>query len=197
MYLHRRGSPEAALVELEHARVTDPLALPVNAIYGSVLADLGRVDDGLDALHDALELDPAHPIAHAVLAHALLGDGRYDEAIRHYEAAAGAVPSSYYAGFLGHAYARAGRISDARFVLGQLEARARGGAHVSPAAMGLILLGIGEHDEAYRRLGEAARQRDVFLTVYGVLSNGPLSGPYIGDKRFQELRASVGLTPSP
>jgi adenylate cyclase len=197
LYLHRRGSPEAALVELEHARVTDPLALPVNAIYGSVLADLGRVDDGLDALHAALELDPAHPIAHAVLAHALLGEGRYEEAIGHYEAAASVVPSSYYAGFLGHAYARAGRTSDARFVLGQLEARARGGAHVSPAAMGLILLGIGEDDEAYRRLGEAARQRDVFLTVYGVLSNGPLSGPYIGDKRFQELRASVGLTPRP
>jgi adenylate cyclase len=195
LYLHRRGSPEAALIELEHARVADPLALVVNALYGSVLVDLGRVDDGLDVLLAALELDPAHPIAHAVLAHALLGEGRYDEAIRHYEAAASAVPNSYYAGFLGHAYARAGRTRDARLVLAQLEARAHGGSHVSPAAIGLILLGIGEHDEAYRWLREAARQRDVFLTVYGVLSNGPLSGPYANDERFQELRASVGLVP--
>jgi adenylate cyclase len=195
LYLHRRGSPEAALAELEHARVIDPLALPVNAVYGSVLVDLGRVDEGLDVLHAALELDPAHPIAHAVLAHTLLGEGRWDEAISHYEAAASAVPNSYYGGFLGHAYARAGRNSDARLVLAQLEARAHGGAHVSPAAMGLILLGLGEPDDAYRWLREAARQRDVFLTVYGVLSNRQLSEPYTNDKRFQQLRTSVGMAP--
>lgn len=195
LHLHRRGKPEAALAELEHARVLDPLALPVNAVYGSVLVDLGRTDQGLAVLHAALELDPAHPIAHAVLAHALLGEGRWDEAIRHYEAAARAVPNSYYGGFLGHAYARAGRTSDARLVLAQLEARARDGAHVSPGAIGLILLALGEEGPAYRRLHEAARQRDVFLTVYGVLSNRSLSAPYASDRRFQELRASVGLTP--
>jgi TolB-like protein/DNA-binding SARP family transcriptional activator len=195
LYLHRRGAPEAALAELEYARVIDPLALSVNAIYGSVLVDLGRVDEGLRALYAALELDPAHPIAHAVLAHALLGEGRGHEAISHYEAASNAVPNSYYAGFLGHAYARTGRISDARRVLGQLETSARGGAHVSPGAIGLILLALGEHDEAYRRLHEAARQRDVFLVVHGVLSNRPLSAPYAHDRRFQELRASMGMTP--
>lgn len=195
LYLHRRGRPEAALAELEHARVIDPLALPVNAVYGSVLVDLGRIDEGLDVLHAALELDPAHPIAHAVLAHALLGEGRWEEAISHYESAASAVPNSYYGGFLGHAYARAGRTSDARLVLAQLEARARSGAHVSPAAIGLILLALGQEDDAYRRLHEAARQRDVFLTVYGVLSNRALSAPYLNDGRFQELRTSVGMTP--
>jgi adenylate cyclase len=195
VYLHRRGRPEAALAELEHARVMDPLALSVNALYGSVLVDLGRFDEGLDVLHAALELDPAHPIAHAVLAHALLGEGRGDEAISHYEAAANAVPNSFYAGFLGHAYARTDRTREARVVLEQLAARARGGAHVSPAAIGLILLGLGEHDEAYRRLHEAAGQRDVFLTVYGVLSNRPLSEPYTHDERFRQLRASVGMRP--
>jgi adenylate cyclase len=199
VYLHRRGKPEAALAELELARVVDPLALPLNALYGSVLVDLGRFDEGVDVLHAALELDPAHPIAHAVLAHALLGAGRGDEAIRHYEAAANVVPNSFYASFLGHAYARTGRIRDARLVLAQLEAaqpEARGdNAHVSPAAIGLILLGLGEHDEAYRRLHEAAGQRDVFLTVYGVLSNRPLSESYADDERFQRLRVSVGLTP--
>lgn len=195
LYLHRRDMPEAALAELEHARVMDPLALPLNAVYGSILVDLGRVDEGLDVLRAALELDPAHPIAHAVLAHALLGEGRWDEAIAHYQAAENAVPNSYYEGFLGHAYARAGRTNEARLVLAQLEARALAGSHVSPAAIGLILLGLGEPDDAYRRLQEAARQRDVFLTVYGVLSNRPLSAPYINDERFQQVRANVGMSP--
>jgi adenylate cyclase len=195
LYLHRRGRREAALAELEHARAVDPLDLPVNAIYGSVLVDLGRIEEGLDVLHAALELDPAHPIAHAVLAHALLGAGRWDEAIVHYEAAANAVPNSYYAGFLGHAYGRSGRIREARQVLAQLEARARSGVHVSPGAVGLILLGLGDDDQAYRRLHEAARQGDVFLTVYGALSNRPLSEPYWGDRRFQQVRASTGMMP--
>jgi adenylate cyclase len=195
LYLHRRGSPEAARVELEHARAIDPLSLPVNAVYGSVLADLGRVGEGVDVLRAALELDPAHPITHAVLGHALLGEGRGEEAIRHYEAAANTVPNSYYAGFLGHAYARAGRTSDARRVLAGLRARAEGGSHVSRGAIGLILLGLGERDEAFRQLHEAALQRDVFLTVYGVLSNRPLSAPYADDARFRQVRASVGLPP--
>jgi adenylate cyclase len=195
VYLHRRGDRAAALAELEYARVMDPLALTLNALYGSVLVDVGRVDEGLAVLRSALELDPAHPITHAVLGHALLGEGRWEEAITHYRAAENAVPNSYYEGFLGHALARAGRTGDARVLLTRMEAQARGGAHVSPAAMGLILLGLGEHDQAYRRLHEAARQRDVFLTVHGVLSNRPLSAPYASDQRFQQLRRSVGLAP--
>jgi TolB-like protein/DNA-binding SARP family transcriptional activator/Tfp pilus assembly protein PilF len=194
LFLHRRGDLDGARMQLEHAREIDPLSLPVNALYGSILADLGRTAEGVQVIRAALELDPAHPIAHAVLAHIHLGEGRIAEAIVHYEVAAATLPNSYYTGFLGHAYGRAGRTTDARRLLDQLRDRAAAGAPVSQGAIGWILLALDEYDEAYRRLENAALQRDVFLTVYGVLSNRFVAGPYLNDARFRHVRGLAGLS---
>jgi hypothetical protein len=44
-------------------------------------------------------------------------------------------------------------------------------------------------------LERAAEERDVFLTVYAVLTNRYLSAPYRNDPRFQQLRRKIGLPP--
>lgn len=80
-------------------------------------------------------------------------------------------------------------------VAAELKARGEAGEHVSPGAIGWILLGLNERDEGYRWLEWAAVERDVFLTIYTVLTNRHLSAPYRDDPRFQRLRRRVGLRP--
>lgn len=187
--------PDDALSQLGVARELDPLSLPITALRGSILAELGQLEEGMRSLHAALDLDSAFPLAHALLGHIHLGEGRTDEAITHYEQALASVPSSYYAGFLGHAYARDGRTADARRILATLEAREESGDYVSQGAIGRILLGLGERDPAFRYLGASARHGDVFQTIYGVLSNRHLSGAFREDPDFRRLRGQVGLAP--
>jgi TolB-like protein/DNA-binding SARP family transcriptional activator len=193
LLLHRQERWDEAIAQLRRARELDPLSLTANAVFASFLGDLGRTEEAVAHLQGTLELEPSFPIAHAVLGHLYLGTGRGDEAIHHYERVAASVPSSFYAGFLGHAYGRTGRTDDARRVLAELEARAGRGEHVSPGAVGWVLLGLGERDEGFRWLERAARQRDVFLTIYAVLTNRYLSEPYRDDPHFQRLRRSAGL----
>lgn len=161
-------------------------------------APRGRLDYALLSHRrgrNALELDPSFPIAHTLLGHIYMGTGRTEEAIRHYERVAEIVPNSFYTGFLGHAYARAGRATDARLLLSDLMARSDRGEYVSPGAIGWILLGLGERDDGFRWLERAAGQRDVFLTIYGVLTNKYLAETFRNDPRFEHIRTIVGLEP--
>lgn len=195
IYLHRQGRWDDAFAQMARARELDPLSLPINALYGSFLGDLGRVDEAIAHLKATLELDSAFPITQAALGHIYMGTERHDHALRHYQRVAELVPVSMYAGFLGHGYARAGRRDDARRVLEQLQAQIARGEYVSPGAVGWIYLGLGEPDEGFRWLERAAEERDVFLTVYAVLTNRYLSAPYRNDPRFQQLRRKIGLPP--
>lgn len=193
VFLHRQARLHDALVQLRVARGLDPLSLPINAMYGSFLGDLGRVEDAVAQLQATLQMDPSFPIAHAMLGHIYMGTGRTDEAVRRYERAAQIVPTSVYAGFLGHAYGRAGRTADARRILRDLHRRAGRNEYVSPGAVGWVHLGLGERDEGFRWLQRAAEERDAFFVIYAVLTNEYLSTPFRDDPRVQRLRRDVGL----
>ncbi|MCA1803700.1 MAG: tetratricopeptide repeat protein [Rhodothermaceae bacterium] len=183
-----------SLIELQIARQQDPLSLTVNAIYGSVLGDLGHTDEAIIQIWKTLELNDSFPIAHAAIAHIYLGNGQTEEAIHHYERVFEIVPSTFYAGYLGHAYARAGRRDEARLLLSQLLDRSGRGEYVSAGAIGWIYLGLEEQDEGFSWLAKAVEQRDVFLTIYGILTNKYLIAPFTGDKRFSELRSKAGIS---
>ncbi|CAN5193525.1 hypothetical protein BH23BAC3_BH23BAC3_14120 [soil metagenome] len=179
---------------LQIARNLDPLSLSVNSIYGLLLGELGLLDEAIQHLKDTMELAP-FPVAHAILGHIYMGNGHINEAIKEYEKVFEIVPTSFYAGFLGHAYARAGRIEDSGDMLSVLIDRSGQGEHISPGAIGWIYLGLGNFDEGYVWLEKAVNQRDVFLTIYGMLSNKYLIAPFIEDDRFKALKSNAGLLP--
>jgi TolB-like protein/DNA-binding SARP family transcriptional activator len=193
VYLHRQGYTERSFLELQIARQMDPLSLPVNSIFGSVLGETGRTDEAIRHLQETLELDETFPLAHAVLAHIYLGTGQPDLAVQHYERAYEFVPTSFYAGFLGHALARAGRTDDARDLLASLTGSYEQGGYISAGAIGWVHLGLGQNKEGYEWFGKAVRQRDVFLTIYGVLSNTFLTSPYKNDPGFIQIRSDAGF----
>jgi eukaryotic-like serine/threonine-protein kinase len=192
IYLHRRGRVLEALEQMGIARQLDPLSLLINALYGHYIMDSGDVHGTIAHLQSVLELEPSFPVTHAVLGHVYLVGGRTDEAILHYERVAELVPTSIYLGMLGNAYARAGRTGDARRIFEQLKARSVRGEYVSPGALGWILLGLDERDEGFRWLEQAVQARDVFLTVYAMLSSPYLAARYQSDPRFKDLRRRIG-----
>lgn len=118
-------SDEAA-VAIQHARDLDPLSPLVFYIEAHAMNVLGRFDRAERAAPQMLELQLDSIAGLWPLAFALAGRGGYDEAVVTGERVVHLSRAPIYVGVLGYAYARAGRHSDARRLLVELEGRADG-----------------------------------------------------------------------
>jgi tetratricopeptide (TPR) repeat protein len=91
--------------------------------------------------------------------------------------------------FLGHAYAKAGKLREARQLLTQLM-RLSQKQYVSSYFLALISLGLGELDQTFAWLEQAYEERSGFLAFVGV---EPMLDELRGDARFVDLLRRVGL----
>jgi tetratricopeptide (TPR) repeat protein len=106
-------------------------------------------DPAIKQLNNALELDPHYVWAHCVLGLIYVLTGRFEEGIRTIETAAQiSGQDSFTLGFLGHAYARAGRTGEARKILEKLKERSQK-IYVLPTYFMWIYLSLGEMDQAF------------------------------------------------
>ena len=94
-------------------------------------------------------------------------------------------------GRLAYAYAAAGRPAEARRVLKELMADARGHT-VSPFAVALVHLGLGGKDEALHWLSRAVDEHATYVASIRV---DPLFDPLRQDPRFARLLARMNLAP--
>jgi len=169
-----------------------------------LLLALGRTDEALRQLRVAEKTDPLSPEVHRYLAFGLISVGRYDEAAGHCEKLTGHTASECMGrarlgqgrigeaiqvlaivgnrGYLGYAYARAGRREEAEKVA----------AEVSPNPFNEALV--------YAGLGDKSRTLDALerMAVLGPVRVGlALSSPEFafvrGDPRVNALRKKVGL----
>jgi eukaryotic-like serine/threonine-protein kinase len=97
--------------------------------------------------------------------------------------------SSFYLAGLAHAYAQAGRRSDAEQVLQVLLERGRQ-LYVSPFDIALIYTALGEKDTAFAWMTKAVAERSTWL-VYSKWE--PRLDPLRSDPRFQDLLRRIGL----
>jgi tetratricopeptide (TPR) repeat protein len=97
--------------------------------------------------------------------------------------------SSFYLAGLAHAYALAGRRSDAEQVLQVLLERGRQ-LYVSPFDIALIYTALGEKDTAFAWMTKAVAERSTWL-VYSKWE--PRLDPLRSDPRFQDLLRRIGL----
>jgi eukaryotic-like serine/threonine-protein kinase len=185
-----RGKVEDGVTAMDRALTLDPLSLIINAANGWLLYYCRNYDGAIARCHTALELDPHFPQAHLWLGWALEQRGRYDEAIAEYqEGATSLAGRAGMLGSLGHAYAAAGRPSEARRVLDELETLARN-RHVPPYETALIHTGLGDHDAALTRLEHALEERSVGMAFLRV---EPRLDPLRSDPRFATLLEKTGL----
>jgi hypothetical protein len=113
-----------------------------------------------------------------------------DQAIAESQKAVGATRGrAFYVPALGHAYAMAGRRSDAEQVLQTLPERANE-SYVSAFDVAVIYTGLGEKDTAFVWLEKAAAERSTFL-AYSKWE--PRLDPLRSDPRFKQLLTRIGL----
>jgi predicted Zn-dependent protease len=95
----------------------------------------------------------------------------------------------WVSGWLGHAYAKAGRRAEAARILSELRDRAAR-EYVLPYSIAIIHIARGEHDEAFKWLDKGFEQRDEQLTMLRV---DPVFAPLRADPRFNDLLRRVRL----
>lgn len=119
--------------------------------------------------------------------------GKFDEAIQEFGQALNDSQNNPYAfGYLGYAYGRAGRNSEAQGVLSKLQELAPQ-RYAPPLANALASLGLGQMDEVFKWLDRAYEERDGHRFAF--LNVDPIFDPLRSDPRFENLLRRVGLPP--
>ena len=212
-YSMAMGRTEASLEASKRGFELDPIDIPLNAHLAWHHLHAGQYDPAIEACRKALELDSNHPTPHWYLGMAYEQKRDYPKAIGEFQIAfvlsggSPAPPSSlarayaiardtlaggnpvYLAG-LGHAYAAAGNVAEARNVLRELEELSKQ-RHVSPFERAVIHAGLGETEQAFAWLEKAYAERAGWL-VY--LQVEPRLAQLRSDPRFGSLARRVGLT---
>ena len=148
---------------LKRAEELDPLSLVIPAVQGWTYFFARQFDEAIVRYRRVLEIDPEFMAAHWFFGQTLAETGRYDESIRELETAIALNgPPARLAGYLGAALGRAGRESEARTKLAELESAARE-HYVPPYFFALIPAGLGERERACDRLEEAWSSGDAML----------------------------------
>jgi tetratricopeptide (TPR) repeat protein len=174
------GSSQKGVAHLKRAVELDPLSASRHLLLSWGYYFGRQFDEALGAIRKAKELDPGGE--HWFLALTLRELGTYEEAIAEFQKAEEQADAGFV-GHLGNAYARAGRVSEAREVLRELKQRfAEEG--VGAYEIALIHGGLGEREQAFEWLERAYEVRDRGLLYLKV---DPPLDPLRSDRRFHEL----------
>jgi TolB-like protein/Tfp pilus assembly protein PilF len=193
-YLSAMGRHDEAFVELQRAAALDPVSFTINYDFGLHFARTGDVARAVDRLQRASELDPSSGFVHHLLGQVYASQRRYGESIAELEKAVALAPSSpQFLAALGHVRALSGDRAAAVQALETLQARARS-AYVSPYALAILHVGLGNKDAALDMLDAAYLERDPWLSILRVQ---PRVQSLHADPRFEALLVKIGLGPTP
>jgi TolB-like protein/tetratricopeptide (TPR) repeat protein len=146
-YLLLFNRADDALAEMRKVQEIDPLTPLWPAWLGWQYLWIEQYDEAIQETNKALELAPNFPTALYVQGCACAGKGMYEQAIELHQKA-GQLSAEWKCG-LGHSYALAGRLEEARQALAELEAD-----HTpwDTWFIALIYVASGEKDQAFRWL---------------------------------------------
>ena len=179
----------------------------------STLIPLGKLDEALRLLEEALRADPLSLDVRRELAMVQIMAGRHEEAIANLERVRAVDPSFPFADlFLARALTFAGRLAEAlplwderkddpgwqawmayAYVVAgrRAEVERMAAAHDdSPFRLVMIYAALGDKDRALRALNRAA---DILPQRVGLLLMHPETAPLRGDPRFAAVRRKLGL----
>ncbi len=140
---------------------------------------------------ETIELHPDFAQAHQGLGRVLCSTGRVAQALVAFERARTlSADDEFIAGDMGHCYGVSGRPDEAHRLLDELAGRAQR-TYVSPVAIALIHLGLGENDEAFGRLEQGRVERAWHLPK---ITRDQRWEPLHEDTRFKDLVGDMGLS---
>jgi DNA-binding winged helix-turn-helix (wHTH) protein/tetratricopeptide (TPR) repeat protein len=190
-YLMITGQLEAGVEEMKRATELAPYVPEFANGFVQALYLARRYDQAIEQSRRTLELDPGSMWAHMLLGQLYLQKSGFHEAITEFEKVGTIAPAdTVHLGFLGYAYALAGRKRQARKILESC--KEHGKRRLMPdLGFALVYVGLGEKDQAIDWLEKAFQQRENAVLGLGVY---PLVDPLRSEPRFQELLRHVGLT---
>jgi len=183
LYLSDVGRSEETLAEIRKARELDPLSVMIHVDAMNEFFGLHRYDEAVERGHMALELDPGNGNARAMLAIVLVQQGRLREAVAEAEKAIQSGDSPLVLATAGGVFPVAGDPGRGRRILGEL-AEISKKRYVCPYEIGVIHLGLGEKDEAFRWLEKGFNDRSICMQG---TKQDPRLTPLHGDPRYEDL----------
>ena len=180
---------DEAVEQIRHAVELDPLSLIINDNLALWLGTAGRFQESFEHFSKTLELDPDWALGYGRLGMTYELQGSHSEAILAYEKAVELTGGRIALGWLGHAYAKSGRVDDAHAVLERLEDLGRAN-YVSPLVMARVHAGLGDLDSAFEWLDRAYEERTSQLIM---LRTVPIDADLDQDPRYSDLLRRIGL----
>ncbi len=169
------GDCAKAEAEAKLALELDPLSLSVNTSTAWVYLFTEEYERARQQARTTLDLFPDALQAWYVLGWSELMLSQHDSAIQAFEKAAAISSDALSLGYLGHAYARAGRLEAATSLLDELLARLKR-EYVPAKSLICLYSGLGERDRVIDWLEKAYQDRDPQLFFMGAVRIfGPLS----------------------
>ncbi|MGH9765899.1 MAG: tetratricopeptide repeat protein, partial [Blastocatellia bacterium] len=154
LYLAWTNRLPEALIELRRAQQLDPFSPIIGANVAWAWYAARRYDEAIAECRKTIEMAPNFYRAHVYLGWAYEQAGDHEAAITELRTAMELHGGGPVVTGIGHAYARAGRIDEARQVIAELQRRAAQG-YVSPYAFALIHAGMKEPDNTLAWLERA------------------------------------------
>ena len=179
-----------ALVAGHTALELDPASVSIRRTLGWLYYYARRYPEAQYHLTRAIAMNPLAEESYRIFGLTLVGLDRLEEAERVLrESAALPGAGAYATATLGYALTRVGKRAEAETLLEQLLETGRQG-YVSPVALAMLYVGLGDHPHA---LDYAERARDERRGWIAYLRVNPVLDPLRGDPRFQALVASIRL----
>ncbi len=147
---------------MQIARQLEPLWAPAAANYAWLLVLAGRYAEGEAEARRAIEIDPDFAHSRSALGRALLGQGRYDEALEAFRGRKAPSPGSYADVVV--ALASAGRLDEARQELDRILALSRQ-RYVPPYDIAIGHAALGDADSALDWLDRSVDERGTMQSI--------------------------------
>jgi len=185
-YLQGLGRFDEAIASARRARALDPLSPDYLSQEGRSLFRARRYDEAVDRFRRALELDPNFGSALTRLIDTYLVMGRFNDAEDYLQKRRDVLGEARVQ--TAQLYAKTGRISEARRLLSaqEREGSVAGGVGVASA---LVLLALGDHDQALDRLEQAVRSHRMLAFSL----RDPRFDPIASSPRFKQILKSMNL----
>ena len=188
-----QGRFAESLAESQWALKIDPFSLVMNVHLGEHYLISRQYDQAIEQCQKVLDMDANFALAHYWLGESYERKRMYDKAIpalRNAITLAGASSTMMEAG-LAHTYAISGNRREALKILGQLTEQSKK-RYVSAVDVAVILVGLGETNEAFGWLARAYEERATYILA---LKTDPRFDGIRSDPRSQDLLRRLGLLP--
>ena len=190
--LYLTGRPREGVTAMRRALALEPSSPIIAMELGYVLALAGAADSAAAEARQAIAFAPASWPVHAFAGATALVSKRAADGVRELERAIQLEPGlpDHFLGLLGMAYGMANRPESADSLLRRLLSR----RHPPAAALALVYLGLGRHEDALAWLDRAVGERDPFLFASSLTPSW--YAPLRADPRFAALARRMGLDPA-